>query len=371
MNKERFFLGITISFLLICLLVLLWFYLDNKQKSTVIPTQSSSFPIETVKEQAVVLKQPYIGTVTAIQKVAILPYLNGYISEIRVKGGQTVKKGDVLFVLRQESFKAQKERAQAQVLSAEAAYNNASTYLQRIEKTPSQAISKTELDNAKAKFLSAEADLKAAKAELAVAVVNYDYTVIRASIDGIVGNIPVTPGEYVSPEGKPLAQIIQQTPIRVVFSISNKEYLDFLTDGKENVFDGWTMRLRLPNGLIYPHPGHLSYTDNTVADGTSSIAVYAEFDNPEGKLLQDGYVDVLLEKNISNGILLDKNLVHFEPDGAVVYLKINEQIIKQPVSVGATVGQQFYIADGLKTGDQVIVGTVPQSAFIQNQRKGG
>lgn len=371
MNKERFFLWFVIGILVICLLVLARFYIESQRKEAGSgPQEGMSYPIRQVKEEQVVLKQPYIGTVTAIQKVSVLPYLSGFISEVRVQGGQHVKAGDVLFVLRQEAYKAQKDQAAAQLLSAQAAYDNAATYLKRIEKTSSQAISKTELDNAKAKFLSAQADLEAAQAELAVAMVNYDYTVVKASIDGVVGNIPVTVGEYVSPQGQALAQIVQQTPIRVVFSISDKEYLDFLSKENEKAFQNWEVRLKLPNGMMYPKQGRVRYTDNSVATGTSSIAVYAEFDNPNGELVQDGYVDVLLEKKIENGILLDKDLIHFEPDGAFVYLETDAGVLKQPVSVGIAVGQQFYIASGLKAGDRVISGSVPDSAFVQTRQKG-
>lgn len=97
-------------------------------------------------------------------------------------------------------------------------------------------MSKTEVDNAKASYLSAEAQLAAAKADYELAKVNYDYTVIQAPISGIVGNVSLTKGDYVSPSGQPLLSIIQYNPIRVVFSITDKDYLEEI--GKGGLFAG-------------------------------------------------------------------------------------------------------------------------------------
>lgn len=367
MTKERFISGLIIGILLIFLFILLHLYFEGHLSQKEKAYQKPELPTISVYEQPILLKQPFVGTVTSIQSVAILPYINGFVAKIDVKGGQSVQVGDTLFIIRQDEYKALKESAAAQVLSANAAYTNAKTYLARIEKTPSAAISQTELDNAKANFLSAQGNLKAAEAQLAQAQVNYDYTVVKAPISGVVGNIPVTIGDYVSPTGKILANIVQKTPTRVVFSVTNKEYLDFLVGDTEQLFAGFDVRLRLPSGALYPQIGKVVYWDNQVAPDTSSIAVYADFDNPDGLLIPNGYVDVFVEKNISKGILLDKNLVHFEPNGAFVYLKKGDEVKKQPVSLGQAIGQQFYISKGVNNGDLVLVGTIPD--FLLKPKK--
>lgn len=360
MNKERFFWVVVSLLLLIGLLVLVKIHLESVKTPSIEKEQGGfSLPIETVQLQPVTMTRPYIGRIKAIQSVDILPFINGFISQVKVKGGQFVQEGDILFTIDKKTYQAQKDQADAQVLSAKATYDNAAIYLKRIEKTPSKAISQTELDNAKAQFLSAEGSLKAAQAAAAAALVNYNYTEVKAPISGVVGNIPVTIGDYVSPAGKVLAQIIQQTPIRVAFSISNKEYLNFLSSDNNKLFDGWRIQLKLPNNELYPQEGTVVYTDNSVAQDTSSITVYADFDNPNGQLVADGYVDVLAQKNIQSGILIDKDLVHFEPTGSFVYVLNGHKINKQAVSIGITVGQQFYIEKGLKGGESLVKGSIP------------
>ena len=169
-------------------------------------------------EREAEVEKNYIGYVTPVHDVSVRPYISGFVDEIRVKGGSEVKAGDVMVIIDQAEYKARLD-------AAKASFNNSSVYYQRMQKAGARAVSKTELDNAKASFLSAEAALEQAKAALAEAQVNYDYTVIRATIDGVVGDVPLSKGDYVSPENV-LLTVIQYNPIRVVFSITDKDYLE-------------------------------------------------------------------------------------------------------------------------------------------------
>ena len=105
---------------------------------------------------------------------------------------------------------------------------NAKVYYERVKKVGPKAMSKTEFDNAKAKYLSAQAAVAQARANYNLAKVNYGYTEINAPISGIVGEMSLTKGDYVSPGSQPLFSIIQYDPIRVVFSITDKDYLEEL-----------------------------------------------------------------------------------------------------------------------------------------------
>lgn len=136
--------------------------------------------------------------------------------------------------------------------------------------------------------------MEQAKAALAEAQVNYDYTVIRATIDGVVGDVPLSKGDYVSPENV-LLTVIQYNPIRVVFSITDKDYLE--EAGRPEMFAGETLRLKLADGAVYPQTGTFGYVDNQIDKSTNSIAVYADFANPDKRLVANAYVNVLVEKN--------------------------------------------------------------------------
>ena len=149
-------------------------------------------------EREAEVEKNYIGYVTPVHDVSVRPYISGFVDEIRVKGGSEVKAGDVMVIIDQAEYKARLDAAKAAVAQAEASFNNSSVYYQRMQKAGARAVSKTELDNAKASFLSAEAALEQAKAALAEAQVNYDYTVIRATIDGVVGDVPLSNPEVVA-----------------------------------------------------------------------------------------------------------------------------------------------------------------------------
>lgn len=376
MIKERviFILIILILLIFIGFLAYRQFYDQKENTSPVARDNIPAYAGTVVQEENITLTQTFIGTVAPVHTVDVLPFISGFIDQVFVKGGESVQTGDELFMLQQRQYSAQKEAAAANVQSAEATLKNAEIYLNRIKKTKSEAVSQTELDNAQTSYLSAEAQLKAEKANLAIAEVNYDYTVIKAPIDGIVGNVAITKGNYVTPSGQPLARIIQQTPMRVQFSMSNKEYLQTKTADKP-LFEGWIIKIKTADGQIYPQTGTFQYIDNMVAGQTSGITVYVDFPNPNGVLMANAYVEVLLEKKIT-GILLNKNQVHLTENGAYVNVIRNNKIERQNVALGGSVGQNYVIEKGLNVGDFVLKGTIsdsllntPAKPMINNQNE--
>lgn len=376
MTKERviFILIILILLIFIGFLTYRQFYTQKEITSPVARDNIPAYAGTAVQEENITLTQTFIGTVAPVHTVDVLPFISGFIDQVFVKGGESVQTGDELFMLQQRQYSAQKEAAAANVQSAEATLKNAEIYLNRIKKTKSEAVSQTELDNAQTSYLSAEAQLKAEKANLAIAEVNYDYTVIKAPIDGIVGNVAITKGNYVTPSGQPLARIIQQTPMRVQFSMSNKEYLQTKTADKP-LFEGWIIKIKTADGQIYPQTGTFQYIDNMVAGQTSGITVYVDFPNPNGVLMANAYVEVLLEKKIT-GILLNKNQVHLTENGAYVNVIRNNKIERQNVALGGSVGQNYVIEKGLNVGDFVLKGTIsdsllntPAKPMINNQNE--
>lgn len=302
-----------------------------------------SYNVVLLKGQNVPLQTGYVGYVTPIHSVSVVPYINGYLDKIMVSGGEEVKAGQTLIIIQQDEYKAKLDAAKAQVLQAQADYNNASLYYQRVKKAGAQAISKTELDNAKAKFLSAQAALAQAKANRDLALVTYNYTIIKAPIDGIVGNVNLTKGDYVSPASTPLISIIQTNPIRVVFSITDKEYLNEVAKGQNSMFNGDEIKLRLSNGRIFEKEGRFQFTDNAIDRKTNSIAVFADFENHDRTLVANAYVDVLLEKVYPDGILVPQTLVSLAPDGNFIYTVQNSQLKRVPVEIINTIGGNYLL----------------------------
>lgn len=321
-------------------------HLQNKDGELVLNVQP-------LKVEDVKVEKSYIGYVTPINDVNILPYISGFLEDIMVEGGQEVKQGDTLIIIRQNEYKAQLDAAKASVMQAEATFNNANVYYKRIKEAGPQAISKTEVDNAKASFLSAQAQVANAKANLELAKVNYEYTIIQAPISGLVGNVSLTKGDYVSPGSNPLLRIIQFNPIRVVFSITDKDYLSELGGG--NLFSGENIKLKLADGKVFAKSGTYKFADNEINRNTNSIAVFADFENADKTLVSNAYVDVLVEKNYLDGVLINQNLVTMTSDGNYVYLVNDNQLDKVKIEIIASLGNQYLVKNAFKQGDYIVL----------------
>ncbi len=315
-----------------------------------------------LQPQDITVTSSYVGYVTPIKSVDLVPNVSGYIEDVWVEGGQEVKVGDNLLMIDQREYKAALDAAQAAVTQAQANFNNAKVYYERIKKAGAKAISQTEIDNAKAGYLSALAAVEQAKANYAKAQTLYDYTVLQASIDGVVGNVSLTPGNYVAPGTAALLSIIQYNPIRVVFSISDKEYLNAVARKNGTLFANENIRLRLANGSLYSSAGEFKFTDNQIDKDTSSIAVYADFANPDHELAANAYVDVLLERTLKNGYLVRQNYVQLAPEGAYVYIVRGRRLSKVPVEIAAEQNGNYVLSNKFAADEYLVIDKVSKIA---------
>ena len=339
--------------LVILAAVLAWFFWPSAHRK---PASEDSRPQELalnvmpLAPRDVSLTQSYIGYVTPIHSVDIVPYINGFLEDIMVDGGQRVERGDNLILIRQNEYKASLEAAEASVLQADATLNNAAVYYRRVKQAGTKVISKTELDNAKASYLSAKAALAQAKANRDLAKVNFDYT--------IVGNVDLTRGDYVSPSSGTLLKIIQFDPIRVVFSITDKDYLNEMAKQSGGLFNGEAIKIRLSNGQIYNKTGKFRFLDNEINRSTNSIAVYADFENENHTLVANAYVDVLLEKNIKNGVPVRQNLVTMEDSGNYVYVVKDDRLERRKVDILGISGNDYILKNTFAAGEYLVLDKV-------------
>lgn len=322
-----------------------------------------------LKSYDTILSTTHVGYVTPIKSVNLVPNVSGYIQDIWVKGGQKVKYGDNLLLIDQREYKAALDAAKANLAQAEANLANAEVYYQRIKKAGSKAISKTEVDNAKAKYLSAKAEVGAAQANLEKASVMYDYTVLQAPIDGVVGNVDLTQGNYVSPNSGSLISIIQTDPIRVVFSLTDKEYLQALSRQKgKQLFSGEKIKLRLSDNSLYPLVGEFKFSDNAINRSTGSMAIYADFANPNNHLTSGAYVDVLVEREIKNGFWIKQNMVYLLPDGAYIYTVKDNHLQKNKVTIISEKDGKYLLAEKFPQNIYLVtdkINSIPSSNNIK------
>ncbi|MBQ8870416.1 MAG: efflux RND transporter periplasmic adaptor subunit [Alphaproteobacteria bacterium] len=329
--------------------------LVEKPTSTVPVTNSLVLNAMPLKAQDIEFTNEYIGHIVAIHEAFIQPYISGYIDKIMVSGGQYVKKGDVLVVLEQSQYKAALDASYADILKANANLSNAKTYFERTQKAKS-AVSQTEIDNAKAEFLSAQASLGQANANFELAKVNYGYTFLSAPVDGIVGDVSLTKGNYVSPSSGALFSIVQLSPIRVVFSITDKEYLKKST--KNNLFDNQEIFLKLSNDEIFPNKGTFKYSDNLIEKASNSINIYADFENIGKTLMPNAYVTVLVKETFDNALKISKEFIMLDEQGSFVYLIRDGKIARENLKILADGNTFFIVQNTFGASDYLITQTI-------------
>ena len=313
--------------------------------------------VQRMQPVAMDFTQSYIGFVVPIHAVEIRPFISGFIDEVLVDGGQEVFADEPMFVLEQSQYIAQMDLQMSNIISTSADYENAKMYYDRLKAAGEKAVSESDLDAAQAKFLTAGAAVGAAVAQYDAAQVMYNYTFINAPITGVLGDLNATKGQYVSPESEPLAYLVQTTPMRVVFSISNATYLLEKEKNPDDLFALKTIRLKLADGRFYDISGKVQFLDNVVTAATSSVQVYADFDNVDRMLLPNAYVDVLVQENLPNALTIPQQFVEMTKEGYFVWIvdDMGRLQHRQITVADQVINQGFYLVlSGLKAGDFVV-----------------
>ena len=355
MEKETLKNWLIVLLSVIILLGGFFLYKQEKHSDIMAVKQQAVNKIEVREFQAqnVLVSQNFIGRVAAVNSVEMMPYLSGYIEEIPADSGQKVKKGDVIIVLRQNEYKAALASAEAAIFSGVADLKNADSQYQRLINAGNKAESQIELDNAKTAVLTAEAQLKQAKSAYETAKINLNYTLIRAPFDGVLGNINVSVGDFVSPSmNKSLVRIVQYNPARVVFSITDKEFLQ-----RENLFED-KVKVQLSNDDLYPFAGNIIYTENALEKSTNTLTIYAEVKNPDRKLLPNAYVKVYLEHIYKNVVVISKDIVLLKNDGNYVYAVKDGVLSLIPVKILAEKENDFIVQNTFEADEQLVAQNV-------------
>ena len=310
-----------------------------------------------IKEMPLDLQDEYIGSIEPVQEVMVCTEVAGYIEAVHFKEGTTVNQGDLLFTIDQKQYRAMVEVRQAELARAEAELKRSEKYLKRMLKASERSVSESDIDKAESDNEQAVANLQQAKANLHLAQINLDYTEIRAPIDGQIGAAMVTKGNYVTSASPALARIVQTDPIRVVFSMTDRAYLNLRRQELNGGTDKLAARVRLPNGTMFKMVGTKNFDDNAMNTSTGTLAVRYIFDNPDRMLIPGGYVNILLGKQERPmGIRVPQKAVMVDPKGNYV-LTVNEsgQVGTARVELGNSIETDFVALSGLKTGDRVIV----------------
>jgi len=302
----------------------------------------------------------FLGRVTAINKVDIVARVAGFIEQQNFTEGQKVKAGDLLFRLEQATYKAAVDQQRANLAKAKATQVNTALQLQRgQELVRNQSIPQSTLDQRSADEAAAQADVMQAQALLEQAQINLGYTEIRSPIDGRIGLAIVTKGNLVQTSSGKLATIVSQDPIYVTFQVSQRNLLDYFRRRAEDPGKNThvNVRIKLPNGTIYPHPGMSDFLDVQVDPTTDTVTVRATVPNPDHVLIPGGVVGITVERGAPKSTLtIPQAAVLLDQAGRYVLVVGSDKKVEQRrITTGADQGRDIVVSDGLKEGEQVIV----------------
>ena len=299
----------------------------------------------------------YTGHVTHSASVNLVARVSGELLRMGFKEGDLVKKDQVLFELDPVRYQAAVASAEAKVAENEARLSYAEiTYNRSSSLYEQRATSKDTMDSSEAEKDAFVAALAASKATLITSKDDLDNTVITAPISGKIGVSSYTEGNYLTPSSGVIATIIQVDPLRVHFSISNRDFLAMFGT-EQRLKENAIVKLRLADDSTYEHDGKVEFIDNQANTRTDSVQVYASFANPDGKLLPGSTVTVMLSRGVSGRVTsVIPSAVMRDSKNAYVYVLDGEnRIERRDVTLGALTDAGQIVRSGVSVGEFVVV----------------
>ncbi|MCJ9735794.1 efflux RND transporter periplasmic adaptor subunit, partial [Bradyrhizobium sp. PRIMUS42] len=294
----------------------------------------------------------------------VRPRVSGIVVERLFRQGSEVKAGDPLYRIDPRPFEVEVMANEAALAKAEAALMQARQQAHRIATlTKDRAAPEAENEKAIAAERQAHAEVEGRKADLSRARLNLDYATVRAPIDGVVGAALVSEGALAVQNETNLATIQQLDPIYADFTQSVNELNQlrraFETGDLERIAsDAAKVRLVLDDNTIYSLDGKLLFSDAKVDAHTGQVTLRGEFPNPKRELLPGMYVRVRIDQGLdSDAIAVPQQAIQRNGGGGseVFVVKDDNHIAVQAVRTGSVQDGVWFVTEGLKAGDKVVV----------------
>ena len=329
-------------------------------------------PVAKPKVQSVGDTIEVTGNAAAVSQVKLIARVTGYLEQIHFEDGQLVRKGDRLFTVQQDQYKAQLQQAQAQLLLAQAQLTHAKLEVTRYAALVKRgAATQVDVDHWNYEQAAAEANIQNAQASIAIAQLNLDYTIVTAPFDGQMGKHLIDPGNVVGgAQQAALADIIQLDPIYVEANISSQTALQVRTNLDQRRLTLEQIRqipieAALSNETGFPHRGTLQYVAPAIDPQTGTLFLRGIMRNPDRTLLPGLFVKIRLPmgKSAANALLIPNNALQEDQGGRYVLVLNKDNVTQQRyVQIGQQVGALRVITGGLTPDDRVVIGELWRSS---------
>ena len=306
------------------------------------------------------IQSNYSATIRGRQDIDIYPQVSGTISELRVTEGQSVSKGQTLFIIDQVPYKAALQTAEANVAAAKASVATAQlTYDSKKELFAKSVVSQYDLSTAENTLLTAKAQLAQAEAQRVNAANNLSYTVVKAPANGMVGTLPYRVGALVSASiPQPLTTVSDNSDVYVYFSMTENQLLNLtrqygsIANTLKNMPD---VRLVLNDGSVYDRTGRIESISGVIDTSTGSVQLRAAFPNKGGLLHSGGAGSIILPVNYTDCIVVPQVATFELQDKVYVYKVVDGKATSSMIDVEKiNNGREYIVKSGLVPGDVIV-----------------
>ena len=328
---------------------------------------SNDFAVETVQTTTADLKTSYPATIKGMQDIEIRPKVSGYLVKLLVDEGSTVRKGQPLFLIDSEQYRAAVKAAQAQVKVCKA---NIATQKLTVENKrmlfKQNIISNYDLQMAENTLASYEAQLAAAQAQLQSAQDNLSWCTVTSPADGVVGSIPYRVGSLVSAQSaEALTTVSNISKMYVYFSMTEKQLLALTREAggiNAAIKKMPAVSLVLSDGSTYSQSGTISTVSGVIDSSTGSVQMRATFDNAQHVLRSGGTGSILVPTHSNDAIMVPQSATFDVQDKKFVYVVNNDKSVatREITVLPQNDGQTYVVASGLRSGERIVVDGVNQ-----------
>jgi membrane fusion protein (multidrug efflux system) len=340
---------------------------DSQEKATV-----QMPPLTVLVAQASVQDVPLfvemVGTTKGTKDVPIRTRVEGYLETMEFQEGTFVKKGDMLYTIDAQPFLAKVVAAQSDLAASQTNHAKTLSDLERIRPLAEiRAVSEQDLDSAVAQEAASKANVRAAEAGVELAEIEFSYTRIEAPIDGLIGLTKANPGEFVGRDPNPvvLNTLSDIDPIRVRFSISEREYLSVArhyasrveSTAKNKADRPADLVLLLADGSKHPHLGTMIASAQSIDPETGTYTLEAAFPNPNSVLLPGQFARIRATYRQLDSVVVIPRTAVIEMQGRFRVYVVNQQNQVEVVEIeqGPIIENDVVISSGLKGGETIII----------------
>ena len=309
------------------------------------------------------------GRVEAKYSIDVMARVAGFLQKKYFNEGDVVKEGQVLFQIDPQEFQLEVRNSQATVNQYNALLLNSQQELDRANALIKEdLVSHSYVDQSLASRNQNQALLDAARQKLQLAKVNLGYTTIKSPIDGRIGKIKITEGNYVSLTSGPLVNVSSIDPVYVTFSLRSSDFVKLLKASDK--FKDVKVKVQFDDGKWYDKIGTIDFVDNQIDKNSGSIQMRATFENPKGWLVPGDYMKVSLVSPQKFRYMTIPQACTKGDAMSGYYVWVvdkNNKVVRKDIKVSDEIDNHWIVESGLDKNDKVVIAGV-QNINVEGQK---